>query len=272
MKVTAPASTANLGPGFDCIGAALTCSLVVTVRDGDPDPGALVYRAAERVLGQVPRCTLDIESSIPIARGLGSSAAVTAGGLLAGCALAGREPDLEELLALGTPLEGHPDNLAAALYGGVTLAVGATVARFEPAASVRPLILVPREQLATNEARRVLPDQVPREDAVWNLGRSSVLVAVLSGVVDATHRLLLEATDDRIHQPYRMGLMPNTGAMIRELRERGIAAALSGAGPSVVCLVMRGEEDRVTGLSAELDGWELLDLDWDRKGARIIES
>jgi homoserine kinase len=137
---------------------------------------------------------------------------------------------------------------------------------------VRPLILLPREQFPTSEARRALPDQIPREDGVWNLGRASVLVAVLSGAVEATPRLLLEGTDDKIHQPYRVDLMPKTASVITGLRERGIAAALSGAGPSVVCLVMRGEEDRVTGLSAELDGWELLDLDWDREGARIIES
>jgi homoserine kinase len=271
VRVTAPASTANLGPGFDCLGAALTCSLTVTVRDGTPDPGALVYRAAEKVLGQVPRCALDIDSSIPIGRGLGSSGAVTAAGLLVGCALAGREPDLGELVRLGTTLEGHPDNVAASLYGGITLVTGAQVLRFAPVASVRPLILMPREQLPTSEARQVLPERVALADAVSNIARVSALVAVLSGAVEPTARLLLESTEDSIHQPYRAELMPRTAKVIRHLREHGVAAALSGAGPSVVCLMLRREENKMRFLARYLEGWELLDLDWDRQGARIIE-
>ncbi len=274
VTVTAPASTANLGPGFDCLGAAVTRALTVTASSdgGGPQAQGLVVKGAALVLGEAPNLTYEITGGFPSGRGLGFSAAEVAAGLLIGCALAGKELGPAKLLDLGTPLEGHPDNLAATLYGGVTLAEpNGSVLRFEPAASVRPLIFVPHEQLPTKKARGVLPDDVPRADAVSNIARSSGLIALLSGAVDPTRERLLECTDDRLHQPYRMDLMPRTAELIRDLRASGIAAAVSGAGPSVVCLVLRGEEDAVSDVGRGREGWELLDVDWDLEGARIIK-
>jgi homoserine kinase len=269
VTVRAPASTSNLGPGFDCLGAALTIWIEVELGGGSPLPD-LIARAVAAVAGG-DAVEGSVNSDIPRGRGLGSSGACVAAGLLAGCAIAGKGPDPDELLALGTPLEGHPDNLAAALYGGLTI-VGpdGRVLRIDPAASVRPLILLPREELPTKQARRVLPETVPLADAVSNIAGASTLVAVLSGAVEATKEVLLRATGDLIHQPYRRDLAPRTAELVAALRSEGIAAAVSGAGPSVVCLVLRGEEGEVRAHAGT--GWELLEPDWDLEGARILST
>jgi homoserine kinase len=128
---------------------------------------------------------------------------------------------------------------------------------------------VPDERLSTAEARGALPDQVPRDDAVANISRTAGLVAVLTGAVEATPERLLACTEDRIHQPYRASLMPRTSDVVAALREAGIPAAVSGAGPSVLCLVAAGHEDSVREASGTLDGWKLLELDWDSRGAYI---
>jgi homoserine kinase len=274
VTVRAPASTSNIGPGFDCLGAAVSIGLEVRFTAGSAarSPG-LVERAAELVLGRPLEGAVEISSDIPSARGLGSSAACVAAGLLIGCTLAGREPDAGELLALGTPLEGHPDNLAAALYGGITLVLpGGVVQRLEPSASVRPLIVVPHERLATAEARAVLPETVPLRDAVANTARTAGLVTLLTGVVEPTRERLLACTEDLLHQPYRAPLMPKTADALRRLREAGVPAAVSGAGPSIVCLVGDGEQDSTREAVGILEGWQLLDLDWETRGAYAREE
>lgn len=288
IRVAAPASTANLGPGFDCLGAALDLRLHVHAREGGGGwdvsaPGAdpeelspdLVLRSAEAVAGDLPELEGAITSDIPVAAGLGSSAAAIAAGLLLGCALTGRNPEPGELLQLGASIEGHPDNLAAALYGGLTMVVpvagGMDVLPFVPTASVRPLILLPRERLSTSEARRVLPSTVPFGDAVANAGRAIGLVALLSGTVSPSSDRLWTYTQDQLHQPYRAPLMPNTAKLLDQLRSQGVPAAISGAGPSIVCLVVRGEEEGTRDVVASSDGWELLEPDWALQGAQIIE-
>lgn len=273
MKVRAPASTANLGPGFDCLGAALSIALEVD-SDG-PDELPKIVRRAIRAGSRDDDANANgsIRSDIPSARGLGSSAACVAAGLALGCLRAGRDLDRAELLGLGTPIEGHPDNLAAALYGGITLVLpDGSVMRFEPSGGVRPSILVPRESLSTKEARKALPDDVPRADAIANVARASGLLSMLTGAAQPTPETLLECTEDRIHQPYRAPLMARTFEAIAALRRRGIAAAVSGAGPSVVCLVIRGAEDDVRQAAATLDGWTLLDCDWDLEGTVVVEG
>lgn len=288
MKVTAPASTANLGPGFDCLGVALDVHLRVDAQQGadtwtlsakGADPSELtpdlVLRAAEAVAGDLPALGGTIESDIPVAAGLGSSAAAIAAGLMLGCAIAGKDPDPGELLQLGASIEGHPDNLAAALYGGLTMVVpvagGLDVLPFVPTASVRPLILLPRERLSTSEARRVLPNDVPLADAVANSARAIGLVALLSGTVSPSSDRLWTYTQDLLHQPYRAPLMPQTAQMLDRLRSVGVPAAISGAGPSIVCLVVPGEEEGTRDIGASADGWELMELDWAPEGAQILE-
>jgi homoserine kinase len=216
---------------------------------------------------------VEITSDIPVARGLGSSAACVAAGLLIGSAIAGREPDAAELLALGAPLEGHPDNLAAALYGGVTLVLpGGSVQRLEPSPSVRPLILVPHERLATAEARAVLPETVALGDAVANVARTAALVTMLTGVIEPTRERLLASTEDLLHQPYRAPLMPKTADALGRLRAAGVPAAVSGAGPSIVCLVCEGEQDSTREAVGNLGEWQLLDLEWETRGAYVLEG
>lgn len=287
IKVVAPASTANLGPGFDCLAASVSLELELTATQGDgsweievsgsePPTPDLVLRAAEAVAGDLPELHGTIRSEIPLEAGLGSSAAAIAAGLLLGCAISDRPPDAGELLQLGTQIEGHPDNLAASLYGGLVLVVpvagGTDVLPFVPTSSVRPFILLPRERLATAEARRVLPKQVPLSDAIANGSRATGLVALLSGVVSPSSDRLWTYTQDLLHQPYRSPLMPHTAEALEKLRGEGVPAALSGAGPAIVCLVVRGEEEGTHKAIAQLEGWELLELDWNTDGARILES
>jgi homoserine kinase len=286
IKIAAPASTANLGPGFDCLAAALSVSLEVSasqgdagweviVPGGDPPSANLLVRAAEAVAGEVAGLGGTIRSEIPLQAGLGSSAATIAAGLLLGCVVAEKEPDLGELLQLGAQIEGHPDNLAAALYGGLTLVVpvagGLDVIPFVPTSSVRPLILLPRERLSTSEARRVLANEVPLSDAIANSARATGLVALLCGVVSPSSDRLWTYTQDVLHQPYRAPLMPRTAEVLEQLRSAGVPAALSGAGPAIVCLIVRGEEEGTRKIAADLADWELMELDWSTESARILE-
>jgi homoserine kinase len=271
MRVTAPASTSNLGPGFDCLGAALAIPLDVIRGDGYLPP--IVERSVHAVAGSDVPVGGEVTSQIPVGRGLGSSGACIAAGLMLGCAITGKEPDLAELLRLGTEIEGHPDNVAASLYGGITLVLpNGSVMRYEPAGGVRPMILAAPGPLATDEARKVLPEKIPRADAIANIARTSGLVSMLSGAAEATRERLLECTEDRIHQPYRAPLMPATTDAVSYLRGHGIAAAVSGAGPSLVCLVLRGSEDAVRTAALELDSFDLIEADWDLEGAKIIEA
>lgn len=287
IKVTAPASSANLGPGFDCLAGALSIELVVEADLGDgewdvqvPDaqrPGPeLLLRAAEAVAGDLPQLHGTIKSEIPLRAGLGSSAATIAAGLLLGCVLAEKQPDAAELLQLGAPIEGHPDNLAAALHGGLTLVVpvagGLDVLPFVPTASVRPFILLSRERLETAEARRVLLEDVPLSDAISNAARATGLVALLSGAVSPSSDRLWTYTHDVLHQPVRAPLMPRTAEAIEKLRSEGVPAALSGAGPSIVCLVVVGDEEGTRKVVRNLEGWDLLELEWNYDGARIVEG
>lgn len=273
VKVRAPASTANLGPGFDCLAGAVSIGLEVTATDGSSDGGGLVERAIRAVTGRNVDHAIEINSEIPVGRGLGSSGACVAAGLLIGCEISGKQLDLNELLAIGTPLEGHPDNLAASLYGGLTLAlVGGEVLRFTPHPGVRPFVLVPEEELSTSQARSVLPADIPREAAVANIARASGLLALLIGGSEPSTDSLLACTEDLIHQPYRAPLMPKTAQAVKRLREAGIPAAVSGAGPSVVCLVVATQEDATRAAAGHLEGWELMELDWDTRGVHVVEE
>ena len=293
MTVRVPATSANLGPAFDCAGLALARHDVLdfgVVHEGltveiegvgagelPTDESHLVvraFRAACAELGWTPAgLHVSARNAIPQGRGMGSSAAAVVAGVLAAWALC---PDVDAVdgnavLRLTTELEGHPDNVAACLLGGLTLSwmgergVGADSLPVHD--DVLPVVLVPGATLSTEVARGLLPDVVPHADAAFNAGRSALLVhALTSGT------LLLEATEDRLHQRQRTAAMPASLALVDRLRATGHAAVVSGAGPSVLVLARRsadgdGEAQAISRSAPE--GWTVLPLDVDRAGARV---
>ena len=232
VRVRAPASTANLGPGFDCAAVALDLwnELEVAEGDGDADPGHLGVRAFA-LLTAVDGLTFAFTDRIPRVRGLGSSAAVIALGLTAANAVAELGLGAEELLAAGVELEGHPDNLAAALAGGVCLTWDSRIARLADHAPALPIALVPEATMSTAAARAALPATVSHDDASFTAGRATLLGAALAS---GSAELFAEALADRLHEPYRARSAP----LLAEMRERPPAGALgstlSGSGPTVV--------------------------------------
>jgi homoserine kinase len=231
VRVRAPASSANLGPGFDCAAVALDLWNELEVAEGgEPDPDHLGVRAFARIAPPGGLC-FSFTDRIPRRRGLGSSAAVVALGLVAGALAAGREPDPEALLAEGLDLEGHADNLAAALAGGVCLTWEARIARIADRMPAVPVALVPGAEVETAAARRALPDSVPHSDAAFTAGRAALLGAALAA---GSAELLEAALADRLHEPYRARTAPLLGAVRERLPAGAIGATLSGSGPSVV--------------------------------------
>jgi homoserine kinase len=254
FSVRAPASSANLGPGFDTLALSLTRYLTVEVDTGgtcgEPAPRLdlaggddLVLTGMETVareLGrELPKCFVCGTSEIPVARGLGSSAAAIVAGLIAGNHLLGDELGLDELLQLASRIEGHADNIAAALFGGavVTIEDGGRVRGIPipTQGELEAVVFLPDVISFTREARAAVPERFSRGDAVFNMARCALLVHALAS---GDFSLLGEAMDDRIHQPYRAKLYPHLMPMIAGARAAGAyGASLSGSGPSVIALV-----------------------------------
>ncbi len=282
VTVRTPASSANLGPGFDALGLALTMYDEVTAEvapsgleinvtgegsDSVPqDETHLVVRAmyaAFDALGDRPTgLRLRCNNAIPHGRGLGSSAAAIAAGIsLANALIDGSAPDAAAMYQLAADLEGHPDNVAAALFGGLTIAWldGASAQVERLASHLEVTVFVPPHSVSTERARGLLPEQVPHADAAANAGRAALLVRALTGAPD----LLLAATEDRIHQKYRASAMPESYELMTALRQTGVAATISGAGPTVLAFG-RGLGGRLP------DGWALHELDVDPEGAHVV--
>lgn len=287
VTVTVPATSANLGPGFDALGLALalrdevrvrlepTSAPAVTVHvDGEgagtvPRDGShLVVRAFHAAYDRLglPREHLSMwcTNRVPHGRGLGSSAAAAVAGVLTAQVLAGTGRDDDAALVVAGDLEGHPDNAAACLLGGLTIAwndeAGPRAVRAEPVAGLRATVLVPATELSTETARGLLPATVPHGDASHSAGRAALLVEALTRRPD----LLLPATEDRLHQRYRSDAMPATSALVDDLRARGLPATVSGAGPSV--LVLGGADAPRIEAPA---GWAALELAVDTRGAAV---
>ncbi|MCK5892436.1 homoserine kinase [Aeromicrobium sp.] len=282
VTVRVPATSANLGPGFDALGLALDLYDEITVEAADSglhidvtgagqgevplDETHLVVRAmhaAFDLLGERPvGLRLTCRNVVPHGRGLGSSAAAIVGGIVAARALVEGEDRLDDaaLFQLATDLEGHPDNVAPALFGGLTISwvdgAAAAVERLD--CQVPVTVFVPPTAVSTAEARGLLPERVPHADAVFNAGRSALLVAAL---LHAPHRLI-SATEDRLHQPYRSTAMPESYRLVRSLRVEGVPAVISGAGPTVLAFA-RGIDDALPA------GWALHHLDVDAEGATV---
>ncbi|MPY99476.1 MAG: homoserine kinase [Actinophytocola sp.] len=310
VRVRVPASTANLGPGFDTLGMALgrydhievdtlaEPGLRIDVSDAGAggiddvprDESHLVVRVLRRTfdhLGVAPGgLALRCENAIPHARGLGSSAAAVVAGVAAAYALADRPLDTDAVLRIAAEFEGHVDNAAASLLGGAVIAwqeeagrhaLGATDApgrtaaagsahrwhaeRIAPHAAIRPVVAIAEQRSSTDATRGLLPEAVPHGDAVFSAGRAALAVHALT----AAPELLVAATADRLHQHYRAPVYPATAHLIEALRKSGVAAAVSGAGPTVLALTTDGRipED------VDTSGFTCVELPIDSAGVTV---
>jgi len=295
VAVQVPATTANLGPGFDTLGLALAKydHLEVRVRDAPgvtvvvhgvgegevpTDESNLVVQAIAHTFAaygqRMPGLNLVAHNVIPHGRGLGSSGAAIVSGILAAKGLLDGivDIDAESLLALATEMEGHPDNVAPALFGGLTIAwmtpEGPKHKKLMVHRGVKPLVFVPEHVMSTALARSLQPESVPHEDAVFNLSRSALLIAALI----QSPELLLTATEDKLHQSYRAAAMPETNRLITLLREQGFAAVVSGAGPSILVLASDPGQRLVAAelvAAASETPWRALMLAVDFQGATV---
>jgi homoserine kinase len=248
IHVRAPATSANLGAGFDVAAVAFELWNEVEVSpagDAEPDADHLGVRAFARFASPAGRSFRFVDR-IPRERGLGSSAAVVALGLVAGALAAGEEPSADELLAEGLPLEGHPDNLAAALAGGVCLTWDGRIARIADDLPAAAIAVVPKQRVNTAAARAALPHEVPHADAVFSVGRAALLGAALAA---GDARLLAASADDRLHEPYRAAQAPHLDAIRADLPAGALGATLSGSGPTVI---VWAERERAGAVAAEL--------------------
>ncbi len=263
MRVRVPASSANLGPGFDALGLALglylTCmferaerlSIRASGRDADRIPTSednLIWQTALRVAQDVgeplPMIALDIDNDIPIEKGLGSSAAALTAGVVIADHLLGLHWKPHRILDEAAQIEGHPDNVAACVLGSIVASAidaggVARAVRLELPASYGVAVVVPDYELPTSEARAVLPDSYSRQDAIFNVQRSALLIAALA---TGTTSAFPAAFEDRLHQPYRYALVPGLEEIVK-LRAPGLlGCALSGAGPSILVFYEKGYE------------------------------
>ena len=301
VRVRVPATSANLGPGFDTLGLALGLHDVVEARvtgsgliievsgEGmedlaDVGEKHLIARAMRVAfddldLAQPPGLALRCVNRIPHGRGLGSSAAAIVAGVLAARALAGASVAPEDVLPLASVLEGHPDNVAPCLFGGLTIAwVGTGAAglpearaiKLDPLPEVLPVAFIAPAPVSTKVARGLLPAAVPHADAARNAGRAALLIAALTARPDA----LLDATEDRLHQDYRAPAMPHSHELVTRLRAAGVPAVVSGAGPSVLALLPESpaQDDlkRLDSIAAETGiDWHISPLAVERQGASV---
>ncbi|WP_457030353.1 homoserine kinase [Kitasatospora sp. P5_F3] len=291
VRVRVPATSANLGPGFDAFGLALGLYDDVVVRVADSglsvdiagegaatlprDERHLMIRsmraAFDRLGGQPRGLEVVCANRIPHGRGLGSSSAAICAGIVAARAVTIGGPsalDDAALLALASELEGHPDNVAACLRGGFTIAWtdedSAKAVRLEPSELVVPVVFIPSTEVLTETARGLLPKTVPLSDAAVNAGRAALLVEALTNRPE----LLLAATEDRLHQDYRASAMPESAGLVGALRAEGIPAVISGAGPTVLALADEANAEKL--LTFAGDGFAAHRLRLDGAGASVL--
>jgi homoserine kinase len=300
MQVQVPATSANLGPGFDCLGLALNMhdrymaqvmdepgvDIDVTGEGADSVPTTdknLVIKAMYKsfdFLGGRPRgIALRQLNVIPHGRGLGSSAAAIVGGLALARALVlgGNERmSYEDMLNIANEMEGHPDNVSAAIHGGANVAwqesqrgkVIAQSLRIEVDPRIGALAFVPATELSTSKARKMLPESIPHQDAVRNSINTAVLVQALQSRPD----LLLGATEDYLHQSYRSDAMPQSFTLMTKLRKAGVAAFISGAGPTVLVLHTGGDAEAAELERAAGDKFQMIPLGISRTGVAVVTA
>lgn len=256
IRVQVPATTANLGPGFDCVGMALEFYNIVEIipisqgmvievsgegaNEIARDEHNLVYQAAQRVFRQVgyspSGIKLRLSNQIPVARGLGSSTSAIVGGMIAANLLSGGKLSLKEIISLASLLEGHPDNVAPAVLGGIVVSVQADgevkYLKIQPPPGLKCVVAIPDFPMATKVSREMLPSQVPFQDAAFNIGRAALLVAALQ---QGDLSLLGAAMEDRLHQSMRSSMIPGFKKVLAAAKLAGArGVTLSGAGPAVI--------------------------------------
>lgn len=293
VEVRVPATSANLGPGYDCLGISLDIEdrLVAEVTPGgleiivsgegadgvSLDESHLVVRAMRKafaVLGvQPPGLKLTCHNQIPHGRGMGSSSAAIVGGLLLARALTeGGEHNLDQqrLLELATEMEGHPDNVAPAIMGGFVVSgqspdsVWATAAQLST--SVDAVVFIPAEEASTHSTRALLPSTVEHADAAANTSRAALLVVALGGQT----QFLMQSTEDFLHQHYRTPAMPDSLALVGRLREQGFAAVVSGAGPTVLCFNTSGDDGAAAIAALAPADWRVVRVVLGGPGGRVL--
>ena len=284
FRVSVPATTANIGPGFDCLGAALTrynhftfaspstaetLQIIVQGLDSDrvtTDASNLAYVAFQKFfqkIGQpVPALSLKIELDVPLARGMGSSSTAIVGGILGANAMAGHPLEAPALADLATEIEGHPDNVVPALLGGCRLATAndagvATVCEVAWHQGIVPILVVPAFEVSTAQARAVLPTEYSRADAVYTMGHLALLIQALA---TGNGDWLQTAMGDRLHEPYRKSLIPGYAAVTQAARDAGAyGVTISGAGPTLLAL---GSVEKATAIAqAMAQAWQQVDIE-----------
>lgn len=279
-EASAPASSANLGPGFDCLALALELRCRVEAAPASrwsvthcgeqrPDPGAddAVLEAARRAVGERSPLALVVINEIPIARGLGSSSAAAAAGALAALRAIGREPDPRQVFEIVAEMEGHPDNAAATVYGGLVLATQHDIHRLPWNGVLRPVVAVPHTPFPTREARASLPPAYPADVVTRSLAR---VASLMVGLLGSDPAVLADAAGDEIHEETRSRYRPDVARLVASARDAGAAhACWSGAGPSVLALVDSASRSRVIGTleAAVGDDGSVLQLDVATAGA-----
>lgn len=297
VKVRVPATVANLGPGFDALGAAVRMHLEIDIEprrdsidvmvEGEgaeqlpQDETNLVIRSMNTFFDHVgrrpPGFAVRVKNPIPLASGLGSSAAAVVGGLFAARAITGRTVPQAEMVSLATSIEGHPDNVMPALLGGLVVCYRASGTedlhyfRMDASERLVPILAVPREGFSTAEARRALPSDVSFADAQFTASRAALLVAAITSGSGAD--VLADAMDDRLHEPHRLKLMPETAAVHMEIKDAGLPVALAGAGPSLLIVIPRPESatraEQIRRICRERHaGWRVFVSEWEPSGAR----
>ena len=280
VRVRVPASSANLGPGFDCFAAALGLFLELEVSEAPSfelltdldvrrDRSNLAVSAFER-LHPASGYRFRLSSQIPLSGGAGSSAAAIVAGLLAAARVSGATGANAELLELASELEGHPDNVAAALLGGIVVCADGEAHRLEPPASLQALLVVPDRAVRTQRARSVLPATVALSDSVYNTAHGALLML---GLASGDLELIARGLGDRLHQPYRAHLYPRSAELLAAAASLGaIGASISGAGPTVLVWVQR---DAAAAVAAKLReraaGWaQVLAAPFAPGGAEVL--
>ena len=278
VSVQIPASTTNLGPGFDCLGIALQLWNRVTIdpdRSDGPPPG-MVSQAAELFFARTNQKPFpfgfSIEGEVPQARGLGSSVTLRLGILMALDGITKSGLTKEEVCALCAELEGHPDNAAAALFGGFTIVTKSTsrVVRFDIDSGMKFVLFIPNFEVKTSDARKVVPASFSRQDVVENLGNASLIAAAFAS---GDYRLLRGTFVDRLHQPFREKLVPFLPTLLRAAIEAGaLGGFLSGSGSTVACITLSDGEDVASALRAAApeEAARILIVSADNQGAQLI--